>query len=474
MSEPGPTVPNRSRLASLLAQFRRRELSARTVLLWAFLLASAWFLASVEYSRSFNDPPEPYDGPDYDMIGLCLAKGYGYGCCWNDPDYRRIYEKYVRFGYDKEYGYLLQRQGGFASTTYRPPFLPLALAGIYKSVGRQFWVWRVCACLFMGGAVAAAAALGYVVLGPGVAALTLAWGVLDSNLANFAAAYMTEAPATFGTAVLFVLLVRLLQRPTALDAVLAGAALGFLVLVRSVFVLWYVPLGILLWLAFRWRQRRGLVAGISWRKALLLLLIPALLVPLPWWVRNCHVLGEFMPLGTQGKIALPGGYSWRAVFAHGQWSKEPEDEIRQALLKQNPELAANPLAFEREVAHYAQAVAIDWTIGHLHRIPQLVWDRVRRLWTPQSTYESLLFVCALCGAWVLLGQTWTWPLLALLGLETLVVAGTYCDGGRYLLPLHPALHLLAAFGRVALYRWAAHHIAWMRGTLLRAGPDAAA
>src|SRR5262249_5498009 len=46
----------------------------------------------------------------------------------------------------------------------------------------------------------------------------------------------------------------------------------------------------------------------------------ACFVASPWWVRNCIVLRDFMPLGTQGGFNLPDEDSDVAVKTGGVWS----------------------------------------------------------------------------------------------------------------------------------------------------------
>ncbi|GIW96850.1 MAG: hypothetical protein KatS3mg111_0183 [Pirellulaceae bacterium] len=115
---------------------------------------------------------------------------------------------------------------------------------------------------------------------------------------------------------------------TAARWLLPGALFGLLVLSRSVFAVWLPGVCALVGLAAAgaWRQR--LVASLSW-------LAGAITVCLPWWVRNCVVLGAFLPLGTQGPVAVLGGYNDAALRAGGEWRYEAELALR-------AELAADP------------------------------------------------------------------------------------------------------------------------------------
>ena len=420
--------------------------------------STTWFICSIPYFRSYNDPPEPYDGPDYDMIGWCLANGYGFGQFWSSAEYQRPYRESVHV---KEYEYLTSRTGPCRPTTSRPPFLPFVLAGIYKVFGRRFWVWRVCSSAFAGAALAVSATLAYRFMGLTIALLTLAWGLVDPRMLNFAAGYMTEAPAMLGVVLLFLFLTRLTRHRRWRDAAGGGVVLGLLVLVRSSFVLWYPLVLLMLWRPLR--EAKTIKHGQCSRQRLLtVLLAAAVLVPSPWWVRNCLVLHAFMPLGTQGHMVLPAGYSWYAVLHRGQWTREAEDEIRQSLLKHRPDVYGKGIETERELARTSFAVALWWAVSHPHRLPQLAWYKTRRLWTPLSAHQWCLMIAALCGALVALNRPWAWPAFGLFMTQTLVVAATHNELGRFLVPLQPLLHLFAGLGVWALLRRGRMHVRRMR------------
>ncbi|OGV64355.1 MAG: hypothetical protein A3K19_17180 [Lentisphaerae bacterium RIFOXYB12_FULL_65_16] len=453
---------------SSLEGYRQFNAAPRTryfsrVFLTAYIAASFWFLAAVPSLLPYNHPPEWGDGHDYDMIAFCLARGDGFGYMWSDEEFRRPYAQSDSVAHYKD---LLSREGTFVSTTYRPPFVPFALAGIYRIFGRHFWIWRATTCLFTAAAVAIGAALMYRALGLGPCVLTFAWGVLDPYLLSYCPAYMTEAPAVFGLMLFMLCLNRWIETGRKRWVLLSGAVLGGLTLVRSVFALWYVLAAVFVWGVNRWHfgeKSRARTAAV-----IAMFLAMAIVVPLPWWIRNCIVLDRMMPLGTQGHIALPSGYSDQAILARGEWSYF-EKEIAAELLRQRPDLRPWTLEFERELAETDFAVALWWAVSHPHRIPQLAWLKAQSLWKPRIAYYGWLIPIAFCGCIAALRSSWAWPGLAFLGMHTMVVAATYSWGARFLMILSPVLHFFAGLGAWALFWWVRRQIVWMRARVLPAG-----
>ncbi len=285
----------------------------RLFLLVSFLAAAAACLAPRLKNGTFSAPPELGDGQDYDMIGVSLSRGFGFGYAWSDPEWRAPYvrDNQTTGSWDE----ILKRSGPYTPTAYRPPAFPAALSLIYRTVGRDFRVWRIVNAAVVAAAMVAAVALagrfgGFLAA---LAALLLCLG--DRLLISYSTQYMTDGLGAAGVIALVWAVLKLIGQVRLRKAVLAGALLGLLVLARSIFIFWYPFVVTLVWWLVVREGRSGRALAAAG-----LVAAAAVLVPFPWWVRNCEVLDGFMPLGTQGGINLPQGFSDLAQANGGQWT----------------------------------------------------------------------------------------------------------------------------------------------------------
>lgn len=414
---------------------------------WLFLLVfgSAMIVnvATLRFIGQWSDPPIPGDTQDYDNLALNLLHARGFGFFWSDPEWRSVYEAHN----DADlYEGILLRSGEFVPTAYRPPFLPLAIAATYALSGRSFLVWGLVNCTLVAAAVALAARLALHLAGPLPALLTAVLGLVDSNLRNHAVAspYLAEGLSALLVMLFAWSLVRLVESRTPARAAAAGAALGLLVLARGIFVFWYPPA--LLFVAWAILRKRGAVSSIRSLAALATFLAVALAIPAPWWARNCAVLGRFMPLGTQGGVNLPLGYSDIALASGGVWRPEGAAAFWAPF---EPGFAAlPPLQAERERAIVGQRQAAEWIAAHPWKLPALAVSKLVDLWRNPFPFRFGLALAALALA-ALAHSFRRVPCLALwalLAFDSFGVMATYADGARFLVPVLPVLHILIGIG----------------------------
>jgi hypothetical protein len=285
-----------------------------------FLAAFATFLSRAYQSGAMNDPPRGGDARDYEAIAFNLWKGRGFGYYWGDAEWQEPYRRSPRSQT------ALGRESGYYPTTYRPPALPVILALVYSVAGRNFAAWVVLNCLFVAAAVTVSAAIA-AHFGGLLAAPLAAFLIMQSpQLTALSREIMTEGLAAFLVSLLAWLWVTGSTRPVSIRmAAASGAVLGALVLARSIFVLW---LPIALFTPGKTGSNdeppagRGLFARLGgrelWRARTVCLLV-AVLVAGPWWVRNIVVTQAFLPMGSQGPINLPAGFSQRALDNQGRW-----------------------------------------------------------------------------------------------------------------------------------------------------------
>jgi 4-amino-4-deoxy-L-arabinose transferase-like glycosyltransferase len=406
----------------------------------AALLANA---AAVFFGRA-DQPPKPGDGMDYESIAYNVAAGRGYGRALSDPEYQR---PYLESDTPEAYQSWLDSGGDYTPTAYRPPGLSTLLAGVYKIFGRNFLAWRLVNCVIVALAVTLAAALAWRLAGSGVGTAVGVLGVLDPAVREYAGYFLAEGTVFLLMVCLAWLLVSIIRKRRLRDALLLGATLGVMILMKSLYVLW-VPM-LLVILAWCWTrrveegiQRKPLVAAAG------VFLLAGLIVPSPWWVRNCVLLEAPMPMGTQGGIGLPGGFSDAALANGGLWVDADTfgvfDEINRELGAQN----ASPLEREIVRSRYGTGWVLTWMRDNPGKVVQLMGLKLLRLWTRGPTIQGLIM--ALLGL-----AGWRWMrrrpevcvLWALVLCNSLTAMATYVTGGgRFMTPVLLILYILGAIG----------------------------
>ncbi len=427
-----------------------RRFSKRWVVIATFLVTLASNVISIALFGGWDRPPRKSDGLEYDNIALNLARGRGFGFFIDDPEYR---EPYFRSdNTDRRRTPATAPPGEsfpYTATAFRPPAFPFALAAIYRVFGRHFLIWRLLNCAIVAAAVALTVCLIWRIAAPFPAAIVGVLGVCDPLLKKNAGYYLTDGPACLGVVLLAWSLVLILEHKRLIHVMVCGTTLAALLLLRSIFILWYPLVAALaLWCWTRCdRRSTGLAIGVF--------LAAVLLLPMPWWIRNCIALDAFMPLGTQGGIGLPGGYSDAAVEASGVWV-DPHtwgcfDPVHEQLRGQQ----YSPIELERAKAKFGTRLALDWIWQHPHLWGKLAASKLVTLWTmrPKGYFVVLL-------ALGLLGLRWSWRrpgaviAWALIACNSLVVMATYCTrSGRFQVPVLLLLHAVAAIGLWRVSQW---------------------
>jgi 4-amino-4-deoxy-L-arabinose transferase-like glycosyltransferase len=416
-----------------------RKISSRAVIRWvavsAFVILSAYVTVTASRGK-LGAPPQAGDGPDYDNIALQLSKGNGYSVRTDDPEYR---PPYLAQNKDGSYNYLMNAHGA-GPTAYRPPLLPLLMAGSYKLFGRHFAPVRFMNMTF----IAAAIALSFFLvarrfgIAPGLLALLLL--LVDDRLRYYASMILTEAVACFLMTATFYLIVRTIETKSRRWAITLGAVLGLAFLSRSVLFFFMPPIAITILVLTRLKGERWFAAR-SLRPALLFV-AAFIVVSAPWLIRNCIVLRRFEPLGTQGAIGLIGGYSDKTLAQNGEWVPDLGSFDSQTLQ------GKSELEAEQIMADYGKGETLRWIIQNPSKIPRLALLKVRSEWAPQDLVQTFLLAFAAVGFLIYLSCSRHEAIVCfcLLITATLVVAATYAAGGRFLVPFVPVLGMLSAVG----------------------------
>jgi 4-amino-4-deoxy-L-arabinose transferase-like glycosyltransferase len=419
-----------------------RRLSTRGVGAWlaaaVFMVALTAFLIPSARRGSLSAPPEVGDAHDYDAIAQQLVKGRGFSVDWDDQAYRQPYEQANRTG---TYDSLFERHGA-SPTAYRPPLLPVLMAGSYAVLGRLFAPVRVLKATFMALACTLALSLTLRSLGALPAALQSALFLSDTRPHAHATMIMTESLSTLLVVAVCWCLLRLSEGQARTWAVLLGVSYGAAILTRTILALW-LPAILVLTYAFARPADAGWVSGRAIRLTGLTLAAIFVLL-LPWGVRNSLLLGRFYPLGTQGAINLAAGYSDEAVANRGYWFSQHKAGLFDEVLSPGQ----SPLQRELAMAEDSSRRERQWLRLNAYKVPRLAYYRARSLWQPRGIFQLGLLVGGALG-FVLLAQLEfraAFVFLSLLAANTAAVAATWTVGDRFSVPVLPLMSVLSAAG----------------------------
>ncbi|SFJ66472.1 ArnT family glycosyltransferase [Planctomicrobium piriforme] len=428
------------------ARFDQWGRSSRGLVILSLLsMAFAWgsFLTYYEVWFDLNEPPATSgDEPDYDSLGWELSHGRGYQVNTDDPEFRRPYDAAATASDRFQLGH-----GHHGPITYRPPLFPMLIAGSDLAFGRQFWSIRV----FNSGCMAATCGITVAFLlsrwgvGPALIASCL-FVVVDPRSRLYGRAILTEALSAFLVAVLVAVLWQQTRRRGWIWPALAGVVFGLAILGRSLFILW-LP-GLIFVVGFiAWRtatSRRILYTGLSAG----LFLAVTLLMLVPWGVRNCQLLGTFMPLGTQGTSQLSAAFGDEAWAARGAWVHLEKTNFFDGVLRDDMTLLERELA----TARVSGPRALQWIQQHPAKAIALVPLKILQEFRPRTWGEGIVLLLALIGAVISRRDVISQICLVLLAINCVAIGATWSVEGRFLVPLLFAFHYWAAIGAWTVVR----------------------
>jgi 4-amino-4-deoxy-L-arabinose transferase-like glycosyltransferase len=405
------------------------------------ILAVAFVLrvAVVAFSRHFKPVADP---ADYDRIAVSLAHGHGFGAT------------------------ALAAPG--TPSALRPPLYPLLLGATYRVVGHSWTVARTLEALLGVVFVLLLFLLARRLYGRRVALVVAALAAVMPTLVALNASLLSETlflPLEIA-AVLAAVAWR--QSPSKWLAVAAGLACGAAIMTRSVGIAVLVAVVVMIVTA-------RVPLPIRLRSAALVPVVAVVLV-LPWAVRNAVELHAFVPVSTQDGPTAAGVYNdvtfsdrklyaiWHPPFFLREFQPLFYDGINEAELDSRLRHSALRYA-ESHPGDVAAAVGLntlrmlfDAGRGHV-QVAHLWYDEgavARWLQPPLGWAVRLLTLAALVtllaaarrrlqiGHWYL----WLAPLL----LYVAVIA--FHGGNRYGAPITPFLILVAGVGIASFSRQA--------------------
>jgi hypothetical protein len=416
----------------------------REAIVFALLFASffAVYATVLALSPYIGKPPIPGDGQDYDNIALQIVRGRGVAVDFRDAEWRRPYEE---SNADGRYDVILQRTQGYTPTTYRPPMLPVILAGLYAIFGHTFLPWQLLACACVALGLTLVSLVARRVAGTAAMLLTMALAISTRSYFTYTArqALLTEPLAILLVCVLVYGLALVSEHPRA-AAIICGVDLAALGLARNLFIPLVVAVPLLVGaIALRSGRRRQAISAALVCAAL------AIAIQAPWWIRNVRLLQAPMPFGTQSGLAIFSGFSDGAVRHRGVFW-DATDEERGTTYRRFGVICF-PCS-ERDLARSSWRGALAWIRENPAVIPWLAWQKVNDTFRTALEDAGRVAWCYLLAPFAPLaiwrrGRSASVPIIAAIGLvvfDLAIIAATWSAGWRYMVPVEPLLQMLSA------------------------------
>ncbi|QDU38264.1 Dolichyl-phosphate-mannose-protein mannosyltransferase [Maioricimonas rarisocia] len=419
-----------------------------------FALSLTALLVHFATKYGLDVPPSATgDEPSYDSIGWELSQGRGYRIDYSNEQFLEPYLEASRSADPP----LPIPEGRDGPTALRPPLFPLVIAGTDLLFGRQFWVIRVVNCLAMAATCGLIAHFACRLTGA-IPAVVMAFGflILDVRTRLYARAILTEALACLLVAGMTAALLRYRGTGGWKNVVVAGLCLGVAVLDRPMLVVWLPVVALLVVLCKPSRPAGGVPPLFRWVPRLSewvprlcepcsrvsLFLIAASIVVVPWMAWNCVRLDAFKPLGTQGMIELPAGFSDAAWENRGIWRLQPEDEC----LADVESRGLSGLQWEVALADCRREKAVEWIRTNPGRSILLGVMKIGQELRPRTVWQGVLLVLAVVGAFAMTDRRGALLLVGIVAAQLLAIAMTWSVEGRFMVPLQFPVYILASCG----------------------------
>jgi 4-amino-4-deoxy-L-arabinose transferase-like glycosyltransferase len=326
--------------------------------------------------------------------------------------------------------------GGENMYVFRAPGYPLLLAGLFSIVGDDpapLWA-RGLGAIFGTLSVAGILWLGWALFDMRVGILAGALAAIYPGAIGMSVFVLSEAafcPLFIAQFICWTLALRASAETHLLTwSIAGGIAAGAATLVRPSW-LPFTPVAVLLAMVID--QQRGRQGRIG-----IVMCCALAATMLPWWIRNYHVTGRFVPTTLQVGASLYDGWNPQATGASDMRFVDDFRQRQKAWDAQQP----GPLAdtFEYRLDQRFRRAAIAWARENPARVLELAGRKLLRMWSPWPHAAEM--------------QNWALRLATLLGFTPLAVFGAwgavrFCRGWPYVLCVLPAgyftlLHMVFA------------------------------
>ncbi|MCA9073735.1 MAG: glycosyltransferase family 39 protein [Planctomycetaceae bacterium] len=435
----------------------RKTLGPKVCGVLATCITLGIFLIYYSVKFGLNHPPGATgDEPIYDSIGWELAHGRGFRLDFQNAEFRQPYDQAAK----SSELYQLTTESLAGTVADRPPVLPFVMSILDRTFGRQFWGIRFVNAFCMAAVCGLLVAFVCQLTDARIALISgLLYVVVDTRTRFYGRTLLTEPLTTLAVAILCWLLFRMAQRPSLKQAVCIGGMLGVALLTRSQIILWTpVLLLIVFWLAFRQppvepgasNERLANEGTRRLRRAVLFTATAVgtmLMVAGPWMMRNCRVLGEFMPLGSQGWVQLSAAFGDAIWANHGVWVNLDSDGFFQGVTQPG----MTRLESEVVLAHESRRRAMEWIAANPGKAVALAPMKVFQEFRPRTIPQWTILTLSIMGTILSLRDDRTRILLGVIASCCVAIALTWSVEGRFIVPLLFAQHALIGLGMNRLF-----------------------
>jgi 4-amino-4-deoxy-L-arabinose transferase-like glycosyltransferase len=320
--------------------------------LLALMVIGLAFRIAIAIHGGLATPPVPgSDASEYDSYAWNLAQGRGYSGI--SPDVK------------KPDGQLLEH-----TTAYRSPGTSVLWAGLYWSFGHRYGVVRFSQCVLDTLTILLVFGIGRRCFGDKVALLAAAIYAVWPTALLYSSQLGSEPLYTFLFCCFILVSLEFAERANWPRSVAAGVLLGLAMLTRGnavMMVALMIP-----WSVWHfWRTPRLAVRGFA-------ISFVALVMLVPWTIRNYWIFHAFIPFQTGGGELLLGSYNRVIVsdpLLYGYWIYPTSElpEYREQIIAPNDEVIRNQVETR---------LAITWIRNHPETWWYLAESRFRRSWTP--------------------------------------------------------------------------------------------
>lgn len=332
-------------------------MTRRTFLISVMLLAFLLRAGAVIWLRDIHAPPNPRttgaDAVEYNLLGLHVAQGIGYGYTAGTP------------------------------TSFRPPGFPFFLAVVYWFSQANYPLVYFLLCLMGAISCLLTYCIGRELAGERAARIAAVCGAIFIPYIYFATTFDSENLCSVLLALSIWLLIRHARTGSASTLVIAGLALGYCALVRPFSILLMLLLATAL-IIHQLRARRLMI------HQLLLFATSFCVVILPWTLRNYRVHDHFVLIATNGGSTFYGGNNDIVSTQPrllGAWVSPLHVPGRAAVEQNSTEYA-------RDQADWR--LGFQWVRSHWLRMPGLEACKFVRLWLPDIGSPNGKYVLLQC------------------------------------------------------------------------------